>query len=237
MPTNIILTGGIFHPFGAASRALSDILAGGGVSSVIFDDVAAGLRALHRSQADMLTVYALRWTMTQHEKYAPHRVQWAMSLSDEGRAAVTRHLARGGALLALHTAVICFDDWAGWGDMLGARWVWGRSSHPPFGRVDVRLTQTPGKLAAGLETFGLDDEVYQGLEINADVAPLAEARALGAEAGWQTVAWTREHGGGRVAVDLLGHDGASLEQPEHRALLRRAALWALGRDAGEAVTR
>ena len=159
-----------------------------------------------------------------------------MSLSDEGRAAITEHIARGGALLALHTAVICFDDWAGWGDMLGARWVWGRSSHPPFGRVDVRPTQKPGTLAAGLEAFGLDDEVYQGLEIDADVTPFAEARARDAASGWQPAAWTREHGGGRVAVDLLGHDSASLEMPAHRELLRRAALWALCRDGQGTVT-
>jgi len=39
---------------------------------------------------------------------------------------ITQDIEGGGGLLALHTAVICFDDWAGWKALLGGQWRWGR---------------------------------------------------------------------------------------------------------------
>ena len=40
--------------------------------------------------------------------------------------------------------------------------------------------------------------------------------------------WARELGPSRVIVDLLGHDTASYDSPEHRELLRRAIEWLAG---------
>ena len=229
MARNIILTGGIFHPFAEASRTLAAILGERGIISVVHDDIEQGLRSLRETGAELLTVYALRWSMTQHGKYAPNRARWAMSLSEEGRAAVVGHLRRGGAVLALHTAVICFDDWPEWGDILGARWKWGQSAHPPYGAVDVRITVAASPLTAFTLAFTLRDEVYSNLDFSAAVTPLAQARAARTQEKWQPVLWTRAYGGGRVAVDLLGHDGPALDAPAHRDIIQRAALWALGR--------
>jgi type 1 glutamine amidotransferase len=160
--------------------------------------------------------------MTQHERYAPHRARWSFALSAEGRAAIEGHLARGGALLGLHTASICFDDWPGWGGILGGAWRWGRSSHPPFGPVEVRLDARDHPLLAGLGDFELRDEVYGDLDLQPGLVPLAHARATGG--GWHPVLWEREVGPGRVAYDALGHDVASLSHPVHRRIVLRAAL-------------
>ncbi|HEV2677371.1 MAG TPA: ThuA domain-containing protein [Aliidongia sp.] len=218
---NLILTGGIGHPFADASAALADILAADGIVSTVTEDIEQGLAGL--DGFDLVTVYALRWRMLIGEKYAPHREQWAFSLSDAGRQALTRFVEAGGGLLALHTAVICFDDWPGWHRLLGAEWIWGRSAHPPFGPVAVDPTGKAHAVAEGVVSFELRDEVYGNLDMDEDVEPLLTADA---GAGSWPVAWTRRAGQGRVVVDLLGHDRASLEQPMHRRLLRQGARWA-----------
>jgi hypothetical protein len=227
MARNLLLTGGIFHPFAEAAPALAGLLGEHGICSDIRTDIDAALRDLTPA-TDLVTVYALRWSMTQHEKYAPYRQTEALSLSAEARAALLGHVARGGGLVALHTAVICFDDWPDWPHLLGGGWVWGTSGHPPFGPAQARMTGTRHGLTAGLTPFETIDEVYGDLCLAPDTEVLAELRAHADGAVWQPALWARQQDAGRVVVDTLGHDAAALLQPIHRQILARAALWALG---------
>lgn len=230
MARNLILTGGIGHSFDDAAPALGALLAEEGIRSDITNDIESGLATLAAGGFDMVTVYALRWRMLDNEKYAPHREKWAFSLSQEGRRALAGFVADGGGLLGLHTAVICFDDWAGWKDILGGAWVWGRSSHPPYGPVEVSPGPEPHPVTAGLPAFSLIDEVYGDLDHTPDMVPLLTASAVGPAAAraWPAL-WARTVGRGRVVVDTLGHDRASLEHPVHRRILRNSALWVTGR--------
>jgi hypothetical protein len=140
-------------------------------------DPEAAIATVAKTRPALLTVYALRWTMQQGDKYAPYKERWGFSLSPESRAEVEAHLARGGGILALHTAIICFDDWAGWKEILAGRWEWGRSSHPPYGSVEVRPDAPDHPLVAGLPAFNLDDEAYGNLDLDARVQPLLHVRA------------------------------------------------------------
>jgi type 1 glutamine amidotransferase len=230
MARNLILTGGIGHPFEDAAPALAGVLAKAGIESDITFDIEDGIARL--AEYDLLTVYALRWRMLD-AKYTPHRDQWAFSLSEQGRAGIAAHLAEGRGLLALHTAAICFDDWPEWGHMLGGHWVWGRSHHPPRGALTTAITDTASPLTQGLAGFDLaDDEVYSDLEMRPGVVPLMTARAATYGDDWPML-WTHDYGPGRVAVDLLGHDRAALEHPVHRRILSRCARWCLGRPDAE----
>jgi type 1 glutamine amidotransferase len=231
MPTNLILTGGHTHRFDIAAPALAALLNEQGINSEVTNDIEAGLATLGKTAPDLLTVYALRWSMAIGDKYAPHRARWAFTLSADGRASIESHLARGGGLLALHTAVICFDDWPAWKDILGGVWRWGRSRHPPYGEVQVRFDDTDHPVVRGLNAFDLRDEAYGDLDLHADVRPLMHARA--ATGDWQPALWTREMGRGRVAVDTLGHDAGAFDHPVHRRIVKRAALWALDRSDAE----
>jgi type 1 glutamine amidotransferase len=226
MSNNVILSGGHTHSFPTAAPALADLLAEHGIESVVEMDPEAAIRRVAETRPALLTVYALRWTMQQGKQYAPYRERWAFSLSPEACAEVDAHLARGGGILALHTAIICFDDWAGWADILGGRWVWGRSSHPPYGRVEVRPDEPGHPLLAGLPAFSLDDEAYGDLDLDPALQPLMHVRAAGGD--WHPALWTRLFGNGRVAVDTLGHDAGAFAHPTHRQIVARAALWASG---------
>lgn len=233
MATNLILTGGIFHPFETAAPALAGVLDEVGIASTIRWDVDAALAEMADGAAyDLVTNYALRWRMLDHEKYEPYRDEWALSLSADARAALATHVHEGGGLLGLHTASICFDDWPEWRDLLGGKWVWGTSYHPPLDQVDVKFIGGDNPLTAGLADFSLEDEVYHHLDCVAGVTPLATARTAEGE-GPQTVAWSHVSGRGRVVYDGLGHDAASLTHPVHSRFLKRAALWAIGRSDKE----
>lgn len=228
---NLILTGGILHPFEEAAPALAALLEPHGIRSAITDDIEGGIQDLTKGEFDLLTVYALRWRMSD-EKYASQRERWALSLSPEGRSAVANHVAGGGGLFGVHTAVICFDDWPEWRSILGGAWAWGQSGHPPHGTAAVRIEAPDDPLVRGLPDFTLPDEVYGDLDIEPGVHPIASARA---EDVWHPVLWKHHVGDGRVVFDGLGHDVDSINHPVHRRILARAALWATGASEPEIV--
>lgn len=216
------------HDFEATAAAIAAVVADGATTTV--GDPRTALDHLAAAEAgtvepwDLLTVDALWWRM-EVERYAAQRAQHAFDLGGEDAALLDRFVRAGGGLLAVHTAVICFDAHTRWHDLLGASWDWDRSGHGPISPVTVRLTPAgeAHPATAGLDGFVVDDELYEGLRAEPDVVPLAVGRT---EAGEHPVAWVRERGAGRVAVDLLGHGPASLADPGHRDLLARLARWA-----------
>lgn len=229
MTRAILCTGGFNHPFDTAAPALAALLEDAGFAPQPHFEAVPAIESLVRSPDALFVVYSLRWSMTQHEKYAPHRDEWAFTTPPAMRDAIRTHVARGGALLAVHTASICFDDWPEWHAILGGGWTWGTSHHPPLG--PVRATPRAGApLTHGLAEFELVDEVYAQLAIAPAATVIAHAEALAPPPdaprdGVQPIAWLHEYGRGRVAYDALGHDAASLNEPTHRRLLQRAALW------------
>lgn len=228
MPNNLIIHGGIYHPFAETSAMLAECLAQVGIHSTLTTDVEGALASL--ADYDLLTVNALRWRMLDHPKYEPFRAEFAMTLSDHGRGAIEAHVARGGGVLALHTACICFGEWPGWGEILGARWDWGRSFHPPEQRVEVRVLVPDHPLCLDIDGFTVEDEIFHHLAATAPLVPLLSARAAPDEPS-QALFWARTHGAARVVYDALGHTVASLQHPSHQRLLQRSARWLCRMDA------
>ena len=220
---NLILVGGIFHDFQASAEALSDVLAPLGIESRIEPDLDAGLASLATNPVDLITVNALRWEMIG-EKYDPYRESEAYSPPAETRAALANHLETGGALLGLHTASICFSDWPEWSQILGGRWVWGTSFHPPPERITVTPAERDGSYA--LPAFEVHDELYTDLTLEPGAEVLAYGRSE-AMPNAQPVLWRHTVGPGRVIYDALGHDSASLLHPPHATWLTESVAWAL----------
>jgi type 1 glutamine amidotransferase len=220
---NLMISGGVGHPFETTSGHLSDLLAAEGITSEITTDVNGALEALgDGGGVELVTVNALRWRMTA-DRYAPLRAEWAFELSVAARRAVVDHVAAGRGLLGVHTASICFDDWPGWGTILGGAWNWDRSHHPPLGPTTVVVVDPDDDLTRGLSDFATVDEVYGFLDVEPDVEPLLSAAHGGVD---HPVLWRRRVGPGRVVYDALGHDGQGYASPAHREVVRRAARWA-----------
>lgn len=224
-PRALVVTGGIFHDFADSGAALAGLLSGAGFEADHIHGAAAGLDRFAAAPVDLLVLDALAWSMTQHAKYQPYRAEFAYDIPAPVRAAILAHLARGGGLLGLHTAAICFDTWPDWGAILGATWVWGRSHHPAPGPVAVALTRTEHPLTQGLADFTVQDELYCALDLAADARVLAHASTPGVDTA-QPVLTVRQAGPGRAVWSALGHDTASITAAPHRALLARAARWA-----------
>lgn len=220
---NLILVGGIFHDFQASAEALSDVLAPLGIESRIEPDLDAGLASLATNPVDLITVNALRWEMIG-EKYDPYRDNEAYSPPAATRAAMANHLETGGALLGLHTASICFSDWPEWSQILGGRWVWGTSFHPPPERITVTPAERDGSDA--LPAFEVHDELYTDLTLEPGTEVLAYGRSEAMHKA-QPVLWRHTVGPGRVIYDALGHDSASLLHPPHAKWLTESVAWAL----------
>lgn len=172
---------------------------------------------------DVLVVNALRWRMLAPQ-YAQWRDQWAFSPSTHARQALVDFVREGGGLVACHTAVICFDDWPQWGEVLGGSWVWGTSWHPAPAAISANLAGSGHPVLSGIDRLDLVDEVYGDLAVSPHVTVLATApRHL--DDPDQPVVWTHTYGRGRVVVNGFGHDVASLRLPQHRQLLLNAVDW------------
>jgi type 1 glutamine amidotransferase len=229
---NLLLSGGPTHDFAATSDAVSRILDEQGIRTTVVLEPDAALELLDDSLQgrtepfSLLTVNALRWSMGA-PRFAHLRAGHAYRLTDHGAARLDEFVRGGGGLLALHTAVICFDAQVRWRELCGAAWDWTASSHPPCGPARVRVTEhgRGHPLTAGLDDFVIDDEVYGFLDEVDGLAALLTAEHGGRD---HPLLWARELGAGRVVTDLLGHGPASFEHPVHRTILRRAVEWAIG---------
>ncbi|NLR41624.1 ThuA domain-containing protein [Novosphingobium sp. ERW19] len=229
----VIYSGGYKHPFVESTAALLAIARRVGLEVAICADLSEALAKLRRGQ-DILAVNALRWSMTQADRFAADRPTWGGALSDDEFAAISGHVDDGGGLLAMHTAVICWDNQPGWRTLLGGGWTWDHSHHPPLGKFTVRvvLALAAGPDAAGPDAAGPDmaqfdviDEAYHNLDPATDCEIVALAEA-GQEP--QPVIWRRRQGAGRIVVDALGHDARSLTAPGHVTILKAMLAWLSG---------
>jgi uncharacterized protein len=236
---NLLLSGGPGHDFRATSALLAAALAEQGIESTVVDDPGSAFGRLRAAEAgrepalSLVTVHALHWRMDQ-PRYAHLRERMAWSPAPGDMAALDRFVRGGGGLLALHTAVICFDADPVWRELCGAAWDWSASSHPPVGPVPITVTHAGHhhSITADVDNFDVEDEVYRDLDTAADVVPLLCASHDGRA---HPVLWAREVGSGRVVTDLLGHGVESQQHATHRQVLARAAAWALGDQVGSAT--
>ena len=136
----------------------------------------------------------------------------------------TQELERGGALLGIHTASICFSDWPEWSSLLGGRWVWGNSWHPP----PEAITVTPNEdgALAHLPPFEVQDELYSDLLLEPGAQVLAHGLCATVPTP-QPIVWSHTVGAGRVIYDALGHDSQSIYHSPHAQLLCETVKWAL----------
>ena len=162
MKKNLIFTGGIFHPFDETSKTLSKIINDFGYESEITFDIETGIKNIN--EYDLITFNALRWRMLNHEKYIPYIDEWQFSLSNESRSLLEDFIKKGGKMLAFHTSSICFDDWDGWSKLLGGKWDWDKSYHPPIENVEVSPLKNHS-LSKNIKNFQTNDEVYHNLKI------------------------------------------------------------------------
>ena len=226
-----MLIGGMDHPFAETAAELADILEEQGVFSFITEDVDEAIGAL--GGASLFTLNALRWRMSNHDKYLPHLDRWSYELPADHGEALMDFVDCGGGFLGLHTASICFDSWPDFRHLLGGAWAWERTFHPPLGPAEIRPAASRAddsswagqSLTADMASFELCDQIYHCLDVAPDSRIILEGRLP--HGPWQPISWVREQGTGRVIYHSLGHDAASLRNDHHRAFVARCYRWLL----------
>ena len=168
MKKNLIVTGGIFHPFEETSNSLSNILSEMDYVSEITTDVEKGFSNLNNY--DLLTMNFLRWRMLNHEKYIPYLDEWQFSLSKQGQEHLKNYLKNGGSIIAFHTSSICFDDWSDYKKVIGGKWVWDKTYHPPQGIVEISPINGH-EISENIDNFKINDEIYHHLELENSSEP------------------------------------------------------------------
>lgn len=239
----LVLTGGAdyAHDFTTTGPELAAIAAEAGFTPVILDhpdDLIESLTPtvkaasspetprkgdVDHERVDVLIVNALRWRMLA-DRHAPWRDTWAYSTKPETRRVIEDFVSSGGGLVGNHTAPICFDDWPGWGDVLGGAWDWERSAHPPLGPIQAHLTGVHPITAGVSSPLDLEDEVYGDMTIRPGVQILATAKRTPDDHD-QPMVWAHTYGSGRVAYCCFGHDTRSLRHSGVRRILQQSVHW------------
>jgi len=132
-------------------------------------------------------------------------------------------VARGKGLVAIHFAVNAFRDWKEYQDLVGRVWVPKVSGHGPRGPFQVTIARKDHPITEGLGDFEIDDELYAALAGTKELNVLATAHSHDFSKRVEPMAWTLEHGKGRVFATPLGHDTRARRHPAFSELLRRGA--------------
>lgn len=111
---NLILSGGVAHDYAATSRMLAEILGLAGIVSDITDDLSA-FSEQRLAGYDLITLNSVRWSAMETQGWPLE----ALVLNEEQQRAFSSFLMAGRGLMALHAAVISFDDWPEYGRILG----------------------------------------------------------------------------------------------------------------------
>lgn len=213
----MVLAGGWMHPPADSARALTAVVAAWGMDAVVVTDPTAVAGAL-AEPCDLLAVSACWFSMAARRYTDEQRAAWAVGPDPRRDGALLDAIDGGTPLLAVHTAVLCFDGWDPWTRCLGGRWNWGNSFHPA--PTEIQVTPEPaGPLT--FEPFTVVDEEYQGLDLD------PQSVVVGRSAAGHPLIWLREDGRRRAAVSVLGHDRRSLDHLDHRALLNHLVGWAV----------
>lgn len=212
----VLLAGGWAHPGDDQVSAMSELLAARSFETRVVRDPDE-VRAALDEGCDLLVVAACWFSMTDDRYRDEQRSEHAVPFTPELAQSFAEVRDRGCPLLALHTAVICFDGSEAWTDWLGGAWNWDTSWHPEPGPVQVQsAAATPIEFSA----FAVIDELYQGLDLADDVELVASAEG-------HPLVWLRTGSVGKTAVNLLGHDHRSLDDPSHAALNGQLLDWLL----------
>lgn len=162
-----------------------------------------------------------------------------LPLTAEQRASFLAFVANGKGFVGVHCATDTFYEWPEYGALIGAYF----DGHPWHEKVGVRVEDTAH---AATRYWGdsceITDEIYQfrapydRSKVHVVASLDVESVDLARPAVKRTdrdfaLAWTREHGKGRVFYTALGHRPEVWMDPRFRTHLRGGIEWALRRDA------
>ncbi len=158
-----------------------------------------------------------------------------MVISEAQKAKFLSLFDKGVGVVVLHHAVVSFQDWPEYEQIIG-----GRYPKPPAGQpqvtdvvgylhdqeVPVTIVAKDHPITAGLKDFTIHDEIYWGFRVGKDITPLLSTTN---EKSGKPLAWTRQQGRSRLVYLQLGHDHQAWDNPNYPVLVARSIRWVAGR--------
>ncbi len=158
----------------------------------------------------------------------PYRVvvmhHQARSITNAEERALLDAVSAGKPVVALHSSTAALrvegHERPKYHALLGARFL----KHPPQHDFRVTLTDRAHPILSGLDDFNIWDELYMFDSLQPDRHVLMTADFEGTT---YPIAWTRQHGKGKVFYTALGHGVEANSNPHFQRLVHQAIEWAL----------
>jgi type 1 glutamine amidotransferase len=151
-------------------------------------------------------------------------------LSDEGRRHLRAFAEAGKGIVALHHAIVSYQDWDWYRDMVGGRYLLAPQGGRPAStykhdeQIAVQIVARHA-ITAGLSLTRIYDETYKGMWIHPDVRVLMTTDHPLAD---RPLAWVSPYTLSRVAYIQLGHGREAHRDGQYRRLVANAIAWAGG---------
>jgi hypothetical protein len=151
---------------------------------------------------------------------------------------------QGKGFVAAHVGLTAWETWAGYFDLLGARY----DGHP-WGVAAGTIVNEGADFPATKHfppSFAFTDEFYQPKEfsrdkarvlLRLDVSKMPPHPELRVKNGDMPLVWARRYGKGRVFYSALGHDASTWDNRDVQQMYFEAIKWALGLTDGDATPR
>ncbi len=167
----------------------------------------------------------------------------------EQEALINEFTKRGGGLVVIHTAAVSMKNPGWWRETLGGAWKPGTTKWRE-GKMDLFFTENQRlggghPITIGASNFYFDDEIYYDMDIKPEARVLASSYTPNVREGRkpaegnkpniydiQAQMWVYENtaaGGSapyRAFVSIPGHQFATFNRPNYRAILLRGIAWA-----------
>lgn len=147
---------------------------------------------------------------------------------------VFQHLTEEGKpLLFLHHALCSFQDWEGYTDLLGGKYVMAGpgvdssliSDYKHDLDMDIEVVDSQHPVTLGMQHFSIHDEGYSNITMAPGITPLLKTDHPDSA---PLVGWTTKSDQSTVVYLMLGHDRLAYENPAFKKLLEQSIGWLAG---------
>lgn len=137
---------------------------------------------------------------------------------------------KGKPLLFLHHSLGSCQDWDGYREMVGGKYVMSRfetdsTLHSDYKHdidLHIRIADPGHPVTSGIGDFKIHDEGYSNILVNEDVHPLLFTDHPDCA---PLVGWVNEAGNSTCVYLMLGHDRHAYENESFQHLVQNAILW------------
>ena len=142
----------------------------------------------------------------------------------EQQAAYQDLLNRGKPIVYLHHALISFQDWQEFRNVVGGYWKPGEGTYKHDVQFTVEIVEPSHPVTKGLSDFEILDETYGNFSVDSDVQVLLKADHP--DSG-PVIGWSKMYKNTPLVYLQLGHDGLAYGNPNYRKLVDQSMRWVI----------